>query len=276
MKFLDQLANITEKNNSLLCVGLDPDLEKIPEHLKSGATSVSTFNREIIDATHDLVCAYKVQIAFYSALGTENELVDTINYIHKQYPQIPVLFDGKRNDIGNTAIFYAKEAFERYKADAATVSPFMGTDSVQPFLDYKEKGVMVLVRTSNPSAPDFQDLKIDGKPLYMHMAEKAINKWNKNGNVQLIIGATYPKELAEIRSLTDDMTFLVPGIGAQGGDIEATVRSGINSHGAGLIINSSRSIIYAGKDKDFPTAARKVAEQMREQINQFRNLAVKQ
>lgn len=271
MKFLDQLADITKKNNSLLCVGLDPDLEKIPAHLQSEKASIFAFNRSIIDATHDLVCAYKVQVAFYSAFAKEQEMADTIAYIHEHYPQVPVILDAKRNDIGNTAALYVKEAFERYKADAVTVNPFMGMDSLQPFLDQKDKGIIVLCRTSNAGAKDLQDLKIvDGKPLYWHIANKAVHQWNKNGNVLLVIGATYPEELAEVRAMAGDMTFLVPGIGAQGGDIEAVVRSGINSHGTGMIINSSRNIIFASKDKDFDSAARKIAEQTRDQINQFR------
>jgi len=271
MKFLDQLADITKKNNSLLCVGLDPDLEKLPAHLHSEKAQVFAFNREIIDATHDLVCAYKVQVAFYSAFAKEEELAQTITYIHEHYPQVPVILDAKRNDISNTASLYVKEAFDRYKADAVTVNPFMGMDSLQPFLEQKDKGIMILCRTSNAGAKDLQDLKIvDGKPLYWHIANKAVKQWNKNNNVLLVIGATYPQELAEIRALTNDMTFLVPGVGAQGGDIEATVRSGINSNGAGLIINSSRTIIYASKEKDFAVAARKIAEQTRDQINQFR------
>jgi orotidine-5'-phosphate decarboxylase len=271
MKFLDQLANITVQNNSLLCVGLDPDLDKLPAHLQSEEAPIFAFNRGIIDATHDLVCAYKIQIAFYSAFAKEQELAQTITYIHEHYPQIPVILDAKRNDIGNTAALYVKEAFERYKADAVTVNPFMGVDGLQPFLDQKDKGIMILCRTSNAGAKDLQDLKIvDGKPLYWHIANKAIHQWNKNGNVLLVIGATYPQELAEVRAMTQDITFLVPGVGAQGGDIEATVHSGINSHGTGLIINSSRNIIYVSNEKDFAAAAREAANQTRDQINQFR------
>jgi orotidine-5'-phosphate decarboxylase len=276
MKFLDQLANITLKNKSLLCVGLDPDLEKIPAHLRSEKAPIFAFNRAIIDATHDLVCAYKVQVAFYSAFAKEQELADTIAYIHEHYPKVPVILDAKRNDISNTAALYVREAFERYKADAVTVNPFMGSDSLHPFLEQKDKGIIILCRTSNDGAKDLQDLKIvDGKPLYWHIANKAVHLWNKNGNVLLVIGATYPEELAEVRAMAGNMTFLVPGIGAQGGDVEATVRNGISSIGSGLIISSSRAIIYAGKEKDFADAARKAAEQTREQINRFRNLPIK-
>ncbi len=274
MKFLAKLKNITQSNNSLLCLGLDPDLSKIPEHLQSRDDRVAIFNREIVDATHDLVCAYKIQVAFYSAFGKESELAQTINYIRESYPEVPILLDAKRNDIGNTATFYAKEAFERYKVDAVTVNPYMGFDSLQPFLEYKDNGVMILCRTSNPGARDLQDLKVDGKPLYLYVAEKVVGEWNIYGNALPIIGATYPKEIAEIRAIAGDTTFLVPGIGAQGGDIEATVRSGIDSQGTGLMINSSRAILYAGRNKDYATAARKAAEQTREQINLFRSVSV--
>lgn len=275
MNFLDKLKAITARNNSLLCVGLDPDLSKMPEHLQAQEDKVLAFNREIIDATHDLVCGYKIQIAFYSAFAKEHELAATINYIREHYPAVQIILDAKRNDIGNTATFYAKEAFERYKVDAVTVNPYMGFDSLQPFLEYKDKGVMVLCRTSNPGARDLQDLKVNGKPLYLYVAEKVVGDWNANRNALPIVGATYPKEIAEIRAIAGDIPFLVPGIGAQGGDIEATVRSGINSQGTGLLINSSRAILYAGKGKDYAQAARKAAEQTRNQINQFRQLPIK-
>jgi len=270
MRFLDKLKTITEQNNSLLCVGLDPDLSKMPEHLQAQDDRVFAFNCGIIDATHDLVCAYKIQVAFYSAFTKEHELMATIDHIRDHYPQIPIILDAKRNDIGNTATFYAKEAFERYKVHAVTVNPYMGFDSMQPFFEYKDKGVMVLCRTSNPGARDLQDLKVNGKPLYLYVTQKVLGDWNINGNAFPIVGATYPKEIAEMRAIAGDTPFLVPGIGAQGGDIEATVRSGINSVGTGLIINSSRTILYASKGKDYAEAARKAAEQTRDQINQFR------
>lgn len=270
MGFNKQIKDITRQNKSLLCVGLDSDIEKIPTHLKSSKNALFEFNKGIIDQTHDLVCAYKIQIAFYSAYAKEEDIILTTDYIHKNYSHVPVILDAKRGDIGNTAECYAKEAFIRYKADALTVNPYLGSDSLQPFLDYKDKGIIILCRTSNAGAKDLQDLKIDGQPLYKHIALKAANEWNKNQNVLLVVGATYPKELAEIRTLTGDMNFLVPGIGAQGGDIEAAVSNGIDSNGAGLIINSSRAIIYAGKDKDYAIAARKVAEETRDQINLFR------
>jgi orotidine-5'-phosphate decarboxylase len=274
MGFNRRIKDITSQNKSLLCVGLDSDIEKIPSHLKSSKNALFEFNKAIIDHTYDLVCAYKIQIAFYSAFGKEEDIILTTDYIHKNYPLIPVILDAKRGDIGNTAECYAKEAFDRYSADALTVNPYLGLDSLQPFLDHKEKGIIILCRTSNKGAKDLQDLKIDGQPLYKHVAIKAANEWNKNQNVLLVIGATYPKELAEIRALTGDMNFLVPGIGAQGGDVEAAVSNGINSDGAGLIINSSRAIIYAGKDEHYAVAARKIAEETRNQINLYRSISV--
>ncbi len=275
MRFNDQIKDIVKQNNSLLCVGLDSDIEKIPAHLRSNKNALFEFNKGIIDQTHDLVCAYKIQIAFYSAYAKEEDIILTTDYIHKNHPHLPVILDAKRGDIGNTADCYAKEAFVRYKADALTVSPYLGLDSLQPFLDYKDKGIIILCRTSNLGAKDLQDLNIDGQPLYKHVAIKAANEWNKNQNVLLVVGATYPKELAEIRALTGEMNFLVPGIGAQGGDVKAAVSNGINSNGAGLVINSSRAIIYAGKGKDYAVIARRVAEATRDDINLYRSLSVK-
>lgn len=248
-------------------MGLDSDLEKIPAHLKTNKNPLFEFNKEIIDQTHDLVCSYKIQIAFYAAVAKEEDINLTVDYIHKNYPDLPVILDAKRGDIGNTAECYAKEAFVRYKADALTVNPYMGFDTLLPFLDHKDKGVIILCRTSNPGASDLQDLQIDGKPLYQHVAIKAAKEWTKNNNILLVVGATYPKELAEIRALTGDMMFLVPGIGAQGGDVEAVLKNGADSSGGGLIINSSRAIIFAGKDKDFAEAARSAAITARDQIN---------
>ena len=270
MNFLEKLKTIVEKNNSLLCVGLDPDLSKLPDHLQKQDDKVLVFNKGIIDATHDLVCAYKIQVAFYAAFAKENELTASVNYIRERYPEVPIILDSKRGDIGNTATFYAKEAFERYKVDAVTVNPYMGFDSMQPFLEYKDKGIMILCRTSNPGAKDLQDLLVNGKPLYLYITEKVVGDWNVNGNALPIVGATYPKEIAQMRAIAGDIPFLVPGIGAQGGDIEATVRAGINPSGTGLIINSSRAILYVDKSINYASASRKSAQQTRDQINQFR------
>ena len=270
MSFIDAIEEAWKRNNSLVCVGLDSDLERIPEHLRKKDTPLLEFNKAIIESTADLVCAYKPQIAYYSASGSEKELEMTIEYIHKNHPEKPVILDAKRGDIGATAEMYAKEAFDRYKADALTVNPYMGLDTLEPFLERKEKGVIVLCRTSNPGARDIQDLELNGKTLYEYIAHTAASKWNYNGNVLLVIGATYPDELREIRSIVGDMPFLVPGIGAQGGDVQKAVTSGKNSKGTGMIINSSRGIIYASTGSDFAEAARSAAKRLRDEINQYR------
>ena len=251
-------------------MGLDPDLEKIPDHLRTTPTPLFQFNRAIIEATSDLVCAFKPQIAFYAASGLERDLELTIAYIHQNFPGIPVILDAKRGDIGSTAKLYAQEAFDRYGADAVTVNPYLGRDALDPFLDRNDKGVIILCRTSNPGATDIQDLEIKGEKLYRVIARKAAREWNRNGNVLLVVGATYPQELGEIRSLVGNMPLLVPGIGAQGGDIEKAVQNGKDEKGTGMIINSSRGIIYAGKGKDFAQAARAAALQLRDEINRYR------
>ncbi|MDA1044302.1 MAG: orotidine-5'-phosphate decarboxylase, partial [Verrucomicrobia bacterium] len=201
MTFIDKLNALWQKNDSLLCVGLDPDLHKIPDCLRGNNTPLFDFNRAIIDSTADLVCAYKPQIAYYAAAGREHDLELTISYIHDTYPGVPVILDAKRGDIGSTAEMYAREAFDRYGADAVTVNPYMGTDTLAPFLSRADKGVVVLCRTSNPGAVDFQNLQLDGRPLYASVAHKAADEWNSNGNVLLVVGATYPEELREIRAI---------------------------------------------------------------------------
>jgi orotidine-5'-phosphate decarboxylase len=223
-----------------------------------------------VDATADLVCAFKPQIAYYSASHAERDLELTIDYIHQNHPGIPVILDAKRGDIGSTAEMYVQEVFDRYQADAVTVNPYMGTDTLQPFLDRRDKGVIILCRTSNPGAKDIQDLDSNGKKLYQIIAEKAAKEWNYNFNVLLVVGATYPKELMEIRFIVGDMPFLVPGIGAQGGDVESAVTNGKTQKGTGMIINSSRGIIYASNKDDFAKAARKAAVKLRDEINQYR------
>ncbi|MBW2029279.1 MAG: orotidine-5'-phosphate decarboxylase [Deltaproteobacteria bacterium] len=270
MSFYETLGKMWAKNNSLVCVGLDPDLSRIPDHLSGAKNPIFEFNRGIVDATADLVCAYKPQFAHYAAEGAETQLAMTIDYIHKTYPGVPVILDVKRGDIGSTAKMYAKEAFDRYGADALTVNPFLGGDSLTPFLENKDKGVVILCRTSNPGARDIQDLEVNGKKLYQVIAYKASYEWNYNSNVLLVVGATYPKELKEIRYIVGDIPLLVPGIGAQGGDTEAAVRNGLDSNGAGMIINSSRGIIYAGTGKNFADAARQAAEALRDEINRYR------
>lgn len=270
MNFIEAIKSAWQENDSLVCVGLDSDLTKIPAHFRSSESPLFEFNKAIADATADLVCAFKPQIAYYSASGAERDLELTIEYVHKNYPGIPVILDAKRGDIGSTAEKYALEIFDRYQADAVTVNPYMGADTLKPFLDREEKGVIILCRTSNPGARDIQDLISDGKKLYQIVAHKAVTEWNRNGNVLLVVGATYPEELKEIRSIVGDMPLLVPGIGAQGGDVEKAVANGKTRDGTGMIINSSRGIIYAGHKEDFAEAARKATLKLRNEINRYR------
>jgi orotidine-5'-phosphate decarboxylase len=270
MNFVKSIEAGWVNRNTLLCVGLDTDPNRIPPHLKRMDAPIYEFNRAIVDSTADFVCAYKPQVAYYSASKAEKELEMTIEYIHKKYPEIPVILDAKRGDIGSTANMYAEEAFGRYNADAITVNPYMGSDTLEPFFKRKEKGIIILCRTSNPGAREIQDLDSDGKKIYRIIAEKASGEWNYNGNVLLVVGATYPEELGEVRSIAGEMPFLVPGIGAQGGDIEKTVRNGMNRNGTGMIINSSRGIIYASPGRDFAEAARNASKELRDEINRYR------
>lgn len=244
--FAERLARAIELSGSLVCVGLDPDAAKLPADLASDPHALYAFNRRIVDATHNLAAAYKPQIAFYSAQGAEEQLASSIRYIRERAPAALVILDAKRADIGNTAEAYAMEAFDRYQADAVTVNPYMGEDSVRPFLARPDRGAVLLCRTSNPGAKDFQDLKIDGLPLYRHVARRAAGEWNRHGNLMLVVGATVPLEMAGLREAHPEVPFLVPGIGAQGGDLQATLAAGLDSRGAGLLISASRSIIYAG------------------------------
>jgi len=265
--FIRQLQESWARSDSLVCVGLDPELERFPSALAQHASPIFQFNRAIIDATADLVCAYKPQFAHYAAYEAEDQLERTIEYIHRNHPGVPVILDSKRGDVGNTAERYAIEAFERYGADAVTVNPYLGRDALEPFLRHEDKGVIVLCRTSNPGARDLQDLDVGGRKLYHRVAELAARQWNSRGNCLLVVGATYPRELAEVREITGNMPFLVPGVGAQGGDVDQAVRSGQTADGTGLIISSSRSILYASSGEDFAAAARKATMTLREQIN---------
>jgi orotidine-5'-phosphate decarboxylase len=249
--FAERLSQAQTSSGSLVCVGLDPDPAKLPKDLGSdarfaGAEPVYAFNRRIVDATADIAAAYKPQIAFYGALGAEDQLVASIQYIRERAPAALVILDAKRSDIDNTAEAYAREAFDRYGADAVTVNPYMGEDSVRPFLNRPDRGAILLCRTSNPGARDFQDLLVDGLPLYRRVAERAAGQWNEHRNLMLVVGSTYPREMADLRRAHPEVSFLVPGIGAQGGDLEATLAAGLDSRGAGLLISSSRNIIYAG------------------------------
>ena len=269
--FNQKLEAAWHNNNSLLCVGLDPDLKRFPAHMGERAGAIAEFCCAIVDATADLVCAFKPQIAYFHAERAEDQLEDLITYIHDRYPQIPVILDAKRGDIGSTAEQYAREAFERYRADAVTVSPFLGHDSITPYTCYAERGVIVLCRTSNPGGSDMQFLEVDGphgrERVYQRIARTVATEWNHNGNCALVVGATYPAELAEVRRIVGDLPLLVPGIGAQGGDIAATVAAGRSAPGTGLMINSGRAILYASSGEDFAAAARRVALETRDAIN---------
>jgi len=267
MKFVQRLEQAWAATDSLVCVGLDPDPARLPKHLAATRHPLFEFGRAIVDATADLVCAFKPQIAFYAAARAEDQLEMTIDHIRRRYPGIPVILDAKRGDIGSTAEMYAKEAFERYQADAVTVNPYMGFDALAPFLDFEDKGVIVLCRTSNPGAREVQDVESKGRKLYQIIAEKAARDWNTNGNVLLVVGATYPDELLHIRAIVGDMPILVPGVGAQGGDVAAVVRNGVTTAGTGLVISSSRAVLYASGGEDYAAAARFVAQQLRDDIN---------
>jgi orotidine-5'-phosphate decarboxylase len=269
-QFVEQLQRAWDSNDSLVCVGLDPEIERFPVQFAEQPSPIFQFNKAIIDATADLVCAYKPQCAHYAAYEAEDQLERTIDYIHRTYPGIPVILDSKRGDVGNTAERYAIEAFERYHADAVTVSPYLGGDSMEPFLKYEDKGVIVLCRTSNPGAGDLQDLEIGGRRLFHVVADLAARRWNTRGNCLLVVGATYPRELAEVREIVGNMPFLVPGVGAQGGDVAQAVQNGQTAAGAGLVMSSSRGILYASSDENFASAARDATVKLRDQINASR------
>ena len=266
--FHSQLAAASAAAESLVCVGLDPEVERFPAHLRARPNAILAFNRAIIDATADLVCAYKPQIAHYAAVGAEEQLQDTLRYIRERAPGVPIILDAKRGDIGSTAEKYAREAFERYGADAVTINPYLGRDSAEPFLQYADKGVVILCRTSNAGSGEFQNLQVGDRKLYQIVAERVAGEWNSRGNCLLVVGATYPGELADIRARTGEMTFLVPGVGAQGGDVDEAVRNGRAKQGAGLVINSSRGILYAGSGEDFAAAARRATLDLRAAITQ--------
>jgi orotidine-5'-phosphate decarboxylase len=267
MKFVQRVERAWNAGQTLLCVGLDPDPARLPKHLADADYPMFEFGRAIVDATADLVCAFKPQIAYYAAARAEDQLEMTIAHIRRRHPGIPVILDAKRGDVGSTAEMYAKEAFERYQADAVTVNPYLGFDALAPFLAHADKGVIVLCRTSNPGARDVQDIESKGRKLYQIIAEKAARDWNAKGNVLLVVGATYPEELAQIRAIVGDMPILVPGVGAQGGDVGAVVANGATADGTGLIISASRAVLYAGGGKDYAQAARAAAQKLRDEIN---------
>ncbi len=275
MSFMSELKQRWQNADTLVCVGLDPEPAKFPASFANDPDAVFHFCRDIVDATAEYVCAFKPQIAHFAALGAEDALQRLIAHIHTAHPGIPVILDSKRGDIGSTAQHYASEAFDRYAADAVTVNPYLGRDSVQPFLDRADKGVVILCRTSNPGAGDFQDMVVhdkngDGQPLYQRVAESIANEWNEHGNCALVVGATWPKQLREVREIVGDLTFLVPGVGAQGGDVEAVVSNAKTADGTGLVISSSRAILYASSGSDYIEAASNAARALRDEINRYR------
>ena len=304
-EFVAKLERLWERGN-FVCVGLDSDYDLIPESIKEiksykndGIYDIGHFNCEIVKATHDLVCAYKLNLGFYENNSqAEQALGHTVEFIHRWYPDIPVIGDNKVADIGNTNLGYVSKLFDRYKFDAATVNPYLGKEALAPFLARKDKGIIVLVKTSNSGAGEFQDLRIPlmdlsrderefflntpgvlprneelgaaSVALYQLMGHHVSALWNENGNCAIVVGATYPKELAEVRAIVGDMPILIPGIGVQGGEVEATVKAGKDNRGWGMIINSSRGIIFASKGPDFAEAARRETQRLREEINKYR------
>lgn len=273
MRFTEKLEKAIKKNNSLLCVGLDPDIKKLPKHLLKTKDPLFFFNKEIIDSTCDFVCAYKPNIAFYEAEGIDGllQLKKTIEYLKLNYPQIPTILDAKRGDIGNTSAMYAKEIFDYFGFDSLTVNPYLGKDAVDPFLSYGNKGTIILCRTSNKGAADFQDLILkDNTMLYEKIAEKIIEWDNSYHNCLMVVGATWPEELKKIRKIAKDMFFLVPGIGSQNGNLELTLKNGLREDHSGLIISSSRSIIYSSQNLDFASKARNKTKETRDLINKYR------
>ena len=264
--FRSKLTAAWGLSGSMLCVGLDPDLRRMPPSLARSDDAVFRFCRDIVDATADMACAFKPQIAYFAAQRAEDQLERLCAYIRDRYPDHVLILDAKRSDIGPTAEQYASEAFVRFGADAVTVNPYLGTDSVEPFLRHQGKGVIVLCRTSNPGGDDFQSLLIDGEPLFARVAQRVADQWSQLGECALVVGATYPSELAVVRKIVGDLPILVPGIGAQGGDVAATVRAGQTNAGTGLIINSSRAILYASNGPDYAVAAAAEARRTRDEI----------
>jgi orotidine-5'-phosphate decarboxylase len=266
-----------------VCVGLDPEYSRLPEAVKASQSvtdALFVFAHDIIDTTHDLVCAYKPNIAFYEALGTDglHALTRTVRYIKERYPHIPIILDAKRADIGNTNLGYVTSAFDLLEVDAITVHPYLGKEALLPFLARKEKGIIVLAKTSNPGSDEFQNLPVGeaGEPLYQVVARSVAQRWNTNENCGLVVGATYPSELKLVREIVGDMPLLIPGIGAQGGNVAATVKAGQDSRGWGMIINSSRGILYASKGDDFAQAARRAALELSVEIKHMHDKRGKQ
>lgn len=274
MEFRKKLEAAWRKNSSFVSIGLDPDLSLMPSSMSALHQPFLEFNKRLIDATHDLVCAYKINTAFYEATGSDGiaQLKHTMEYLQANYPDIPTIIDAKRADIGNTNRGTVSFVFEYLGGDSITVNPYMGKESLEPFLAQKDKGIFVLCRTSNPGAGEFQDLLIDGVPLYQRVTKQVVSSWNTNQNCCLVIGATYPQELSAVRQQIDpDITILMPGIGAQGGDAKLAVQAALNSHNSGIIVSASRAVIYASNGDNFASAAREQALLLRNKINTYRS-----
>jgi len=266
LKFTDTLASAQRRHASMLCVGLDPEAARLPGPWRGDASRIYDFCAGIVDATKDLVCAYKPQIAHFAAHRAEAQLEQLMAYIRRTAPGVPVILDAKRGDVGSTAEQYAREVFERYQADAVTLSPFMGFDSIEPYMRWDGRGLILLCRTSNPGGSDLQAQPLaDGSLLYEHIARLAAGPWNRGGQLGLVVGATYPAEVARVRELAPNLPLLIPGLGAQGGDAEATVRAG-HRPGGPIIVSSSRAVLYASAGEDWAAAARRVAEASRAQL----------
>lgn len=279
MIFTEQLLRAQQQHQTLLCVGLDPEPSKFPGAWKGQPERIYDFCAAIVDATKDLVCAFKPQIAYFAAHRAEDQLERLMAHMRRVAPSVPVILDAKRGDIGSTADQYAHEAFTRYQADAVTLSPFMGFDTMAPFLKHPGKGVILLCRTSNPGGSDLQNLRladIEGQPrVYEHIAAQAQGPWNTNGQMGLVVGATFPEEIARVRELAPTLPLLIPGVGAQGGDAVATVKAGLKTDAGGaitgtIVVNSSRAVLYASSGDDFASAARRVALQTRDALNSAR------
>ena len=266
MTFLDMLGAAERQNRSLLCVGLDPDPAKFPAGFKGDATKIYDFCAAIVEATADAVIAFKPQIAYFAAHRAEDQLERLMRHMKAVAPQVPVILDAKRGDIGSTAEQYAREAFERYQADALTLSPYMGFDSIEPYLRWDGRGLFLLCRTSNPGGSDLQSQELaGGERLYERVARLAATDWNRSGQLGLVVGATFPAEIARVREIAPTLPLLIPGVGAQGGDAAATVRAGWRTGGP-IVVNSSRAVLYAGSGEDFASAARRAAQASRDEL----------
>ena len=267
--FHQKLASSWRKNDSLLCVGIDPDHKRLPKHLFDCDKPYFEFGKAIVDATAAYVCAFKPQAAHFAAAAREDELALLIAYVKKHYPDLQVILDAKRGDVGSTAKLYAREAFERYNADAVTVSPYLGKDSLEPYFEYSERGIIVLCRTSNPGSDWLQNSGDQTTPIYLKIA-KQVNEWDSHGQCMLVTGATYPEELARVREVVGAMPLLVPGVGAQGGSVQEVLHHGQDAQGEGLVISSSRAILFADSGVGFGEAAAAVARSTMEEINKYR------